>query len=239
MTGAATLPELGSDPLPNPRHESFARLVAVQGLSHAEAYTRAGYTSQTPAPHGARLAQSGSIAERITYLVAHMTAAAVSVATVDAHRIQAEYEAIAFSDIGDAFEAPLEGEELPPVLPRLKPVSRWPERFRRAVASIKVKRYVEGSEENAREVELLEFRLWPKVTALDGLREHMGLKKPDQLDININGVVALPILQVPTPGPGDTVIDSDADLTPDLTPRFYDDSPRAALMALLTAGKAR
>ena len=239
MTSAATLPELGSDPLPNPRHESFARLVAVQGLSHAEAYTRAGYTSQTPAPHGARLAQSGSIAERITYLVAHMTAAAVSVATVDAHRIQAEYEAIAFSDIGDAFEAPLEGEEIPPVLPRLKPVSRWPERFRRAVAGIKVKRYVEGKDEDAREVEILEFRLWPKVTALDGLREHMGLKKPDQLDININGVVALPILQVPTPGPGDTVIDADADLTPDLTPRFYDDSPRAALMALLTAGKAR
>ncbi len=236
MTGAATLPELGSDPLPNPRHESFARLVAVQGLSHAEAYTRAGYTSQTPAPHGARLAQSGSIAERITYLVAHMTAEAVAVATVDAHRIQAEYEAIAFSDIGDAFEAPLEGEEIPPVLPRLKPVSRWPERFRRAVASIKVKRYVEGSDEDAREVELLEFRLWPKVTALDGLRDHMGLKKPDQLNISVNGVVALPVLQVPTPGPGDTVIDADADLTPDLTPRTYDDGPRALLMALL-AGK--
>lgn len=238
MTGAATLPELGSDPLPNPRHESFARLVAIQGLSHADAYIRAGYTSQTPAQHGARLATSGTIAERITYLVSHITNAAVAVATVDAQRIQAEYEALAFSDIGDAFEA-ADPDETLPVIPRLKPVARWPERFRRAVASVKVKRYVEGSDEDAREVELVEFRLWPKVAALDGLRHHMGLKKPDQLDININGVVALPVLQVPMPGPGDTVIDADVDLTPDLTPRVYDDAPRAALMALLTAGRKR
>lgn len=236
MTGAATLPALGSDPLPNPRHESFARLVAIQGLSVAEAYTRAGYQSKTPDAHGARLAGSGSIAERITYLVAHITNAALAVATVDAQRIQQEYEALAFSDIGDAFEV-ADPDETVPVIPRLKPVARWPERFRRSVASVKVKRYVEGSEEDAREVELLEFRLWPKVAALDGLRDHMGLKKATEVNLTVTGVVALPVMEVPRPRPGETVIDADADLTPDLTPRQYDDGPRAMLRALLNAGK--
>ena len=40
---------------------------------------------------------------------------------------------------------------------------------------MKVKRYVEGHGEGAREVEVVEFKLWPKDAALDKLAKHLGL----------------------------------------------------------------
>jgi hypothetical protein len=40
---------------------------------------------------------------------------------------------------------------------------------------MKVKRYAEGRGEEAREVEVTEFKLWNKLAALDKLGEHLGL----------------------------------------------------------------
>lgn len=47
-------------------------------------------------------------------------------------------------------------------VPKLKPACQIPEHARRAIASVKVKRYVEGTGDKAREVEVTEFTLWNK-----------------------------------------------------------------------------
>ena len=51
-------------------------------------------------------------------------------------------------------------------VPRLKPANMIPESARRAISGMKVKRYMEGRGEDAREVEVIEFKLWPKVEAM-------------------------------------------------------------------------
>lgn len=209
---AVAAPARGADALANPAHEHFARLVAG-GMSHGAAYKQAGYSSKSPEAHGHRLANSGSVKERITFLRDQQAAAAVLAATVDSGRIQQELEHLAFSDIGQAFEEARSHDGL--IVPRALPITRWPVSLRRAVSKVKVKRYLEGSGDTAREVELIEFGLWPKVPALQQLREHMGLVKPIEVDHTVRGVIALPVMQVPVPGPGDRVIDVDVDVTPD------------------------
>lgn len=241
MTGDAAVATIeGSDFLPNPRQESFARLVA-NGATDGEAYTKAGYRSNTPAAHGARLAKSGSIAERIAFLRDQIAVAARAAATVDASRIQQELEALAFSDISQAFEETVD-EESGTVIPRLLPITRWPQRFKAAVAKVKVKRYLEGPPDAQKEFEIMEFALWPKNNALAQLREHMGLVKPVDVNVRVTGIVALPVMQVPVPGPGDRIIDVDVDVTPDLTPAPIDpaaDAARAAVLALLRQPSTR
>lgn len=203
--------------------ESFARLRA-NGTALATAYQQAGYKSKTPDSHGARLARSGQVAARIAYLVAQRSLVALAASTVDAARIQQELEFVAFSDVGEVFEAvpePTDGESpsgTSVIVNRMKPVSRWPRSLRAAVAKIKAKRYIEGSGDAAREVETIEVAFWPKIAAIHELRDHMGLIEPEEINVNVRGVVALPVMQVPRPGAGDTIIDVDADVTPDLNP---------------------
>lgn len=72
---------------------------------------------------------------------------------------------IATSDIGEVFEGLGWGHL----------VERIPEHARRAIASVKVKRYVEGRGDDSREVEVIEFRLWNKPQANDLLGRRHGL----------------------------------------------------------------
>lgn len=232
----------GADALPSEKQEKFAQLVA-SGVNHSEARRRAGYKQSKHADsHAARLADLGSISARIEYLRALRTEMARAVATVDATDIQAELEALAFSDIADAFEAVPSGDT-GEVVPRVLPVDRWPKEFRAAVAKVKARRYTEGSGDSAREVEVVEFTLWNKVNALHELREHMGLVGPKKVDLTVRGVVALPVLQVPVPGPGDRIIDVTGDSLPDLevaTPQSAEfDAARLAALAALAAWRAR
>lgn len=209
--GAATVEiEGAADPLPNPKHEAFARLVA-HGMPVATAYRESGYVSKTPDAHGARLADSGSVAARIAYLRMERSTAIRAASLVDAHRIQQELEHLALTDIGQAFEeVSTEAHDGTSILvPRMLPLTRWPESLRRAVQKIKVKRYLEGSGDEAREVELIEFGLAPKTPALHELRAHMGLLKPIDVNLTVRGVIALPVMTVPQPQPGDRVLEGE------------------------------
>jgi hypothetical protein len=197
--------EGAADPLPNPRHEAFARLVA-SGMAHAAAYREAGYKSKSPDAHAARLADSGSAAARIAYLRMERTTAVRAASLIDAHRIQQELECLALPDIGDAFEDHEDGDGQ--IVTRALPIKRWPEALRRAVSKVKVKRYLEGSGDTAREVELVEFQLHNKVQSLHELRAHMGLLQPKQVNVSVTGVIALPVMHVPQPGPGDRVLNA-------------------------------
>ena len=75
-------------------------------------------------------------------------------AKVDLAHVVAELASVGFSDIGDIMD--FDG-----ATPRMKPVSALPERTRRAIASIKVRR-VAGEEE----IEVHEIKLWDKIAAL-------------------------------------------------------------------------
>ena len=72
------------------------------------------------------------------------------------------------ADIGDILD--FTGESV-----KLRPANEIPASVRRAIQSVKVRRYIEGKGEDAREVELIEFKLWGKpemlVTRLKALGE--------------------------------------------------------------------
>lgn len=236
MAGGTVEIEGAADPLPNPKHEAFARLVA-SGLAHAAAYREAGYNSKTPDAHAARLADSGSIAARIAYLRMETAKAVTAASLVDAHRIQQELECLALADIGEAFEDHEEGDGQ--IVTRALPIKRWPVALRRAVQKVKVKRYLEGSGDNAREVELIEFALAPKVPAVHELRAHMGLLQPKQVNLTVQGVIALPVMQVPQPTAADRVLDGTDDhahvvSAPSAAPL---NAARAGLLARLTGSR--
>ncbi len=91
-----------------------------------------------------------------------------------------EYQRLAFSDIGALFDA----------RGKLLPVESMPENARRAVASIKTRRFVEGSGDAAQLVETTEIRLWPKLDALHKLAEHLDLfasKQSLRVDVTSGG----------------------------------------------------
>jgi hypothetical protein len=187
----------GALPLPNERREAFAQLVAGGAPLH-QAYRDVGYEGVDAARLGGGLARTGPVADRIAYLRAQRAEVARTVATVDAARIQTELEHLAFSDVGEVFD--LSSEHL-----RVLPLSRWPERARRAVASVKVKRLVGNDDEPA---ELVEFKLWPKPDAIRQLREHMGLVGPQGGGtFNNYGVVMMPAMETPQPLPGERILD--------------------------------
>jgi phage terminase small subunit len=84
---------------------------------------------------------------------------------LDADRLLRELAAVAFSDIGDLFDA--DGHPLPPHL--IDPVSRS------AVASLTVTRTVSASGEVT---ETFRVRFWDKLRALELLARHLGLSRP-------------------------------------------------------------
>lgn len=61
------MPEDGSEPLPNARHERFACELA-KGANQSQAYRLAGYTATDPDAKGSRMAVIGSIMARVRWL---------------------------------------------------------------------------------------------------------------------------------------------------------------------------
>ena len=234
MQGPSVAPDGAADPLPNPRHEAFCRLVA-SGMGHAQAYREAGYGSRTPDAAAAQLLRSASIAARVAYLQYDKQQVAQAAALVDSHRIQQELECLATADLTQAFEEQVEEDGT--IVPRMLPLTRWPVPLKRALHKVKVKRYTEGHYENAREVEVLEFQLTPKVPAIHELRAHLGLLKPRDVNVTVRGVIALPVQQVPAPTMADRIIDGDVSDTEMaqvvVPPRATAEKARRALLAKL------
>jgi hypothetical protein len=88
-------------------------------------------------------------------------------------RVLEEIARLAFSDIGQVLD--FSGTH-----PRLRPACDIPEDARRALTSVKVKRYAEGRGEGAGEVEVTEIKLWDKLAALEKAGRHLGLFAPDK-----------------------------------------------------------
>lgn len=141
----------------------------ASGMTAHDAAVSAGYASSRAKQTGYELEARPVVQAELARLRAEIAERTVALVSTDAARVQREIEAVAFSDVGDLFERV--GDQL-----RVLPVDRWPEAARRAVSSIKVKRYVDHEQTP---LETTEVRLWSKLDALKQLREHLGMITPD------------------------------------------------------------
>ena len=75
---------------------------------------------------------------------------------------------------------------------------------RRAIASVKVKRYMEGHGDNAREVEVTEFKLWGKLESLRDAAKALEMFK-DRLEVSGPGNKPIEVIEIvrqtPKPAP--------------------------------------
>lgn len=125
-------------------------------------------------PHGAKFTASRWLADStIQAELKRRQQARAKRVRIDEDRVLRELACVALSDIGEILD--FSGET-----PRLRAAKDIPVRARRAIASLKVKRHLEGTGDDARAVEVLEFRLHDKGGALEKAMRHLGMFVKDQ-----------------------------------------------------------
>ena len=134
----------------------------IHDLNATAAAERAGY--KQPHVQGPRLL--GNV--RVAAAIAAAQQARSQATGITAERILKELECLANSDLGDILD--FSGDK-----PKLKPANQIPERARRAIASVKIKRQIEGTGDDAREVEVIEFKLWDKPGSITKAMQHLGM----------------------------------------------------------------
>jgi len=137
-----------------------------------QAAIRAGYSKRTAHSQGQRLLKRPDVKKAIEEAMA--IASDRNGATVD--RIVTELLAVGISDIGDILD--FTGEKV-----RLREPHKIPDHARRAISSVKVKRRMEGMDR----VEIIEFKLWDKMAALDKLGRYRGMFVDRQEITGANG----------------------------------------------------
>lgn len=152
-----------------PKQEQFC-LEYLIDLNASAAARRAGYAEKDADVQGPRLLGNVRVADRIASLKAERAKRT----RLDGDKALREQARLAFSDIGDILD--FSGQN-----PTLRPARDIPPKARRAIASVKVKRYPErvGTGEDGKPafetVEVIEFKLWSKTAALDSAMRHLGL----------------------------------------------------------------
>jgi phage terminase small subunit len=148
-----------------PKQQRFVDEYLID-LNATAAYQRAGYVAKGNAAevNASRLLRNAKVQAAIQ--AGQEKRAEKS--GVKAEQVLAELALIAFSDVGQVLD--FSRNE-----PRLRPASEISEAARRSISSVKVKRYTEGHGDEAREVEVTEFKLWSKDGALQQLGRHLGL----------------------------------------------------------------
>lgn len=165
----------------SPKQQRFVAEYLID-LNATAAAQRAGY--KQPNKQGPRLLVNDGIAEAIAAAQGKL----VRKLEIKAESVLAEYARLAFSDIGHVLD--FSGTD-----PRLRPAHEIAEDARRAISSVKVRRYTEGSGESTREVEVTEFKLWDKLNALEKLAKHLGLLK-DSLELTGKNGAAIEFIEV-------------------------------------------
>lgn len=152
----------------------------LSDLNATAAARRAGYGHANASRIGPRMTQHPGIAAAILAAQAKVAdRAEISIA-----RVLNEFALVGFADIGDVLD--FSGDAL-----KLKPANQIPEHARRALSSVKVKRYMEGHGDDAREVELTEFKLWDKLSALEKIGRHLGAFPKEGSNVNVNVAVGV------------------------------------------------
>jgi phage terminase small subunit len=147
----------------NRRQEMFAREYLVD-YNATQAALRAGYSARTAYSQGQRLLKHVEVRR----LLDEADAERRKRLQLSADDVLGELALLGRSDIGQVLD--FTGDEL-----RLRPANLIPESARRAISSVKVRRYTEGHGDDARQVEVTEFKLWDKLSALEKVGKHLDL----------------------------------------------------------------
>lgn len=149
-------------------------------LNAKQAAIRAGYSEKGAEVTGSKLLANPKVSAAVSTARDQQSQRTL----IEADRVIKELAVTALSDLGEVMD--FSGDTL-----RMRPASQIPENARRAISSIKVKRRIEGEGEDAREVEVIEFRMYDKLSALDKLAKHLGLypggKHPKKVDVTSGG----------------------------------------------------
>ncbi len=148
-----------------PRQERFVQEY-LKDLCATKAARRAGYSAKTADRIGPELLAKTCVAEA----VAEAQRARSARTRVEADRVLAELGCLLSVDMGEILDFTQD-------VPRLKTPSEIPESARRALQSVKVKRYMEGDGDDAKEVEVTEFKLHDKNSAIRTALQHLGLMR--------------------------------------------------------------
>lgn len=159
----------------NAKQQRFVEEYLVD-LNATQAAIRAGYSAKTAEQTASRLLRNVQVQEAIQAGRERQSKAT----QIDARRVLEEFAAVAMCDIGDILD--FTGDQ-----PKLRPARDIPERARRAISSVKVKRYTEGKGDDALEVEVTEFRLWPKLDALKEVAARVEVAQPIRVDVTTGG----------------------------------------------------
>ena len=70
---------------------------------------------------------------------------------------------------------------------RMRPLDEIPKAARRLISSIEIKRYIEGTGDNAEPVEVTKVRLLDRLRALENIGKHIavGAFQPDRAGVNV------------------------------------------------------
>lgn len=159
-----------------PKQQAFVREYLID-LNATAAYKRAGYKCDGKAATAASARMLANVS--IQAAIQAATTKRAERVEVKADDVLREWLRLALSDIGHVMD--FTGTD-----PRLRAAKDIPEDARRAIASMKVRRYTEGGGDNAREVEVTEFKFHDKLNALEKLARHIGLLK-DTLEVTGKG----------------------------------------------------
>lgn len=147
----------------NEKQERFADEYQVD-LNATQAAIRAGYSKKTAGQIGERLLKNVEIKQKIERALKERKKRSKT----SADRVIREIALLAYSDIGNIID--FTGDSI-----KLKNGRDITPAARRTISSVKVKRHFEGRGDDAREVEIIEFKLWDKTSALEKLARHINL----------------------------------------------------------------
>jgi phage terminase small subunit len=141
---------------PNDKQQRFIDEYVID-QNATQAYKRAGY--KVKSDHAAAVASSRLLLVPLVRAAVDDRLAVLAKATrMTAEKCWAEVACIARSSIKNFLD--VTGPN-----PKMLPANEIPEEAWKSLKSVKVKRYLEGAGLDAREVEVIEYTLWPKLEA--------------------------------------------------------------------------
>lgn len=160
----------GSTPLKSIQQEIFVNNL-ISGMCIGNAYSTAGYKSQSPSAHGIRLAKIGKVKCRLAYKKAELARRM----DISQARVIQEMALLAFSNIQDFVGTDTDGEFF---------FRNWAALTREqlaAVESVQVTTTTTTNKKGDREftTKNVKFKLHSKTTALEQLGKHLGVFAED------------------------------------------------------------
>jgi len=161
------------------KRETFARLYVEYGDA-SKAYREAFPSSQGWKPESVHRKAHELLKDvKVLARIEELKKRRAQKLDISENRILAEIAAIAFSDVGE-----LEDDQ-----GGFKGLKSLNAATRRAVKSVKFKRYVEGKGEEAQLVEITHVEMHPKLQALEKICEIKGITAPPKQDRPVNVTV--------------------------------------------------